>query len=177
MGVFPNFVAVNRERPNPTGLEYAPTARSYFDNQGPDVVGEVRPYGLSTLCPWPGGCNWLLGFRCYSGRKRGQCTASGAGPGTLGASASKVRSHVGSAPGTTVVEIAESLPESQHRTPAARAQVGRRYERTRRACRTLSPAIGFHAGPHGAGNNYRYQDGSSPTLLRALRQFRARLDS
>src|SRR5262249_55064320 len=36
---FPDFVRVNRERPNRTGLVYAPAARAFIDNDGPDAVG------------------------------------------------------------------------------------------------------------------------------------------
>jgi hypothetical protein len=42
--VFPDFVRNNRDRPNCTGLRWAPAARSYLDNDGPDIVGVYAPW-------------------------------------------------------------------------------------------------------------------------------------
>src|SRR4029450_6728845 len=41
--VFPDFVRYNRDTSNRTGLTLAPAARSYFTNEGPDIVGVYAP--------------------------------------------------------------------------------------------------------------------------------------
>ena len=173
--VFPNFVAVNRERPNLTGLEYAPTARSYFDNQGPDVVGEYVPWVIDIM-PMARWVQLVFAFSLLFGA---QAVWHRFRLWRLDARRVRIEGEVTRlfAPGTTVVEIAESLPESQHRTPAARAQVdaamnelGELAERCRR--QSVSMLV-----PMGQEMNYRYQERLIADLLRALRQFRARLDS
>ena len=173
--VFPNFVAVNRERPNLTGLEYAPAARSYFDNQGPDVVGEYVPWVIDIMPT----ARWVQLVFAFSLLFGAQAVWHRFRLWRLDARRVRIEGEVTSlfAPGTTVVEIAESLPESQHRTPAARAQVdaamnelGELAERCRR--QSLSMLV-----PMGQEMNYRYQERLIADLLYALRQFRARLDS
>ena len=173
--VFPNFVAVNRERPNLTGLEYAPAARTYFDNQGPDVVGEYVPWVIDIMPT----ARWVQLVFAFSLLFGAQAVWHRFRLWRLDARRVRIEGEVTRlfAPGTTVVEIAESLPESQHRTPAARAQVdaamnelGELAERCRR--QSLSMLV-----PMGQEMNYRYQERLIADLLHALRQFRARLDS
>src|SRR5262252_1993936 len=53
--VSPDFVRDNRDRPNWTGLRWAPAARSYLDNEGPDIVGVYAPW-IVDLMPT---ANWL----------------------------------------------------------------------------------------------------------------------
>ena len=173
--VFPNFVAVNRERPNVTGLEYAPAARSYFDNQGPDVVGEYVPWVIDIMPT----ARWVQLVFAFSLLFGAQAVWHRFRLWRLDAWRVRIEGEVTRlfAPGTTVVEIAESLPESRHRTPATRAQVdaamnelGELAERCRR--QSLSMLV-----PMGQEMNYRYQERLIADLLHALRQFRARLDS
>jgi TRAP-type uncharacterized transport system substrate-binding protein len=173
--VFPNFVAVNRERPNLTGLEYAPAARSYFDNQGPDVVGEYVPWVIDIM-PTARWVQLVFAFSLLFGAQAGWHRFR---LWRLDARRVRIEAEVTRlfAPGTTVVEIAESLPEPQHRTAAARAQIDSAMnelaelaERCRR--QSLSMLV-----PMGQEMNYRYQEGLIADLLHALRQFRARLDN
>ena len=173
--VFPNFVAVNREGPNLTGLEYAPAARSYFDNQGPDVVGEYLPWVIDIMPT----ARWVQLVFAFSLLFGAQAVWHRFRLWRLDAWRVRIEGEVTRlfAPDTTVVEIAESLPESRHRTPAARAQVdaainelGELAERCRR--QSLSMLV-----PMGQEMNYRYQERLIADLLHALRQFRARLDS
>ena len=173
--VFPNFVAVNRERPNLTGLEYAPAARTYFDNQGPDVVGEYVPWVIDIMPT----ARWVQLVFAFSLLFGAQAVWHRFRLWRLDARRVRIEGEVTRlfAPGTTVVEIAESLPKSKHRTPAARAQVdaamnelGELAERCRR--QSLSMLV-----PMGQEMNYRYQERLIADLLHALRQFRARLDS
>jgi len=173
--VFPNFVTVNRERPNLTGLEYAPAARTYFDNQGPDVVGEYVPWVIDIMPT----ARWVQLVFAFSLLFGAQAVWHRFRLWRLDARRVRIEGEVTRlfAPGTTVVEIAQSLPKSQQRTPAARAQVdaainelGELAERCRR--QSLSMLV-----PMGQEMNYRYQERLIADLLHALRQFRARLDS
>ena len=58
---FPDFVRVNRERGNHTGLPFAPAARAYFDNDGPDLVGVHAPW-LVDLLPTARWLQLIFGF-------------------------------------------------------------------------------------------------------------------
>ena len=46
---FPDFVRVNRERANLTGLPLASAARSYYEEDGPDLVGEHVPWIIDIM--------------------------------------------------------------------------------------------------------------------------------
>ena len=59
--VFPDFVRDNRDRPNLTGLRWAPAARSYMDNGGPDIVGVYVPW-LVDLMPTASWVQLILGL-------------------------------------------------------------------------------------------------------------------
>ena len=167
--VFPNFVAVNREGPNLTGLEYAPAARCYLDNQGPDVVGEYVPWVIDIIPT----ARWVQLVFAFSLLFGAQAVWHRFRLWRLDACRVQIEGEVTRlfAPGTTVVEIAESLPEPRHRTPAARAQVdttmselGELAERCRR--QSLSILV-----PMGQEMNYRYQERLIADLLHALRHF------
>src|SRR5262249_58211687 len=47
--VMPDFVRYNRQSPNRTGLQFAPAARSYFDSDGPDLLGVFVPWLLDIM--------------------------------------------------------------------------------------------------------------------------------
>src|SRR5262249_41230369 len=49
VAVFPDFVRYNRDTPNRTGLRLAPAARSYFDHEGPDLVGVYVPWVVDIM--------------------------------------------------------------------------------------------------------------------------------
>ena len=48
-GVYPNFVRHNRDTPNLTGQPMAPAARSYYDNDGPDLLGVYAPWAVDIM--------------------------------------------------------------------------------------------------------------------------------
>ena len=173
--VFPNFVTVNRERANLTGLEYASAARSYFDDQGPDPVGEYVPWIIDIMPT----ARWVQLIFAFSLLFGAQAVWHRFRLWRLDAGRVRIESDVSRlfAPGITVAEIAATVPEQQHRTPEARAQVNAAVteladlaERCRR--QSLSMLV-----PMGQEMNYRYQERLIAELLHALRQFRGRLDS
>ena len=132
--VFPNFVTVNREQANLTGLEYASAARSYLDNQGPDPVGEYVPWVIDIMPT----ARWVqLIFRVLAAVRRAGCVAPLPSLAIWTRGACDIEGDVSRlfAPGMTVAEIAAAVPEPQHRTPEARAQVDAAVNAARRAWR------------------------------------------
>jgi hypothetical protein len=171
--LMPDFVRYNRDSPNRTGLRFAPAARSYFDNDGPDLLGVYAPW-LLDIMPMVGwvqlffGISLLLNamglwhrfrlWRIDAHRVRAE---------------SAIVSLFG--PGVTVGEIGEMAPVAPHATPAGRAQVegvidglARLSERCRR--QSLSMLV-----PMGQEMAYRYQESLIADLLYALRAYRDRL--
>ena len=173
--VFPNFVSVNRERANLTGLEYASAARGFFDNQGPDPVGEYVPWFIDIMptARWVQlafAISFLFGAQAVWHRFR---------LWRLDARRVRIEGEVSDlfSPGMTVAEIAATEPEIRHRTPEGRAQLdavvnelGQLAERCRR--QSLSMLV-----PMGQEMAYRYQERLIAELLHALREFRRRLDA
>jgi hypothetical protein len=43
VAVFSDFVRYTHDTPNRTGLPFAPAAQSYFEHEGPDLVGVYAP--------------------------------------------------------------------------------------------------------------------------------------
>jgi len=172
--VFPDFARNNRDRPNLTGLRWAPAARSYVDNEGPDIVGVYVPWVVD-LMPTAGWVQLIFGgsillnamslwhrFRLWRIDTH-RVQAEGVIALLFG-------------PGGTVGEIAEMPTNEQHRTPEARAtldaimaQLMTLSDRCRR--QSLSVLV-----PMGQEFSYRYQEALIADLLYALRAFRNRLD-
>jgi NMT1-like family len=49
VGVFPDIVRYNRDTPNRTGLPLAPAAHSYFEHEGPDLLGVYVPWAYDIM--------------------------------------------------------------------------------------------------------------------------------
>jgi hypothetical protein len=171
--MFPDFVRYNRETPNRTGLPLAPAARSYFEQEGPDLVGVYAPWVID-LMPTASWVQLILGgslllnalslwHRYHLSRidKTRMRTESGI-PLLFG-------------PGITVGEIADMEPTEKHRTSEARAQLdaimnqlATLLERSRRESQSLLV-------PMGEELSYHNQEKFISDLLHALRAFRERL--
>jgi hypothetical protein len=119
--VFPDFVRTNRETPNRTGLRPAPAARSYFDNDGPDLVGVYAPWvvDIMPLATW---VQLILGVSLLF---NGMSLAHRFHLWRIDANRIRIESAVPRlfGPGITVGEIAAMAPSEQHRSPEARAQL------------------------------------------------------
>lgn len=171
---FPNFVAVNRERPNLTGLEYASAARSYLDNQGPDQVGQYVPWVIDIMPT----ARWVQLVFAFSLLFGAQAVWHRFRLWRLDAGRVRIEGDVARifAPGITVPEIAATVPEQQRRTPEVRAKVDAAMNAlTELANRCRRQSLSMLV-PMGQEMNYRYQEKLIAELLHALRQFRARLD-
>ena len=172
--VFPDFVRVNRERPNLTGLEYASAARSYFDNQGPDPVGEYVPWVIDIMPT----ARWLQLIFAFSLLFGAQAAFHRFRLWRLDAARVSVESELSRlfAPRVIPEEIDAESPQPRHRTPEGRAELDAivsELEQLSRRCRRQSLSMMV---PMGQEMMYRYQEGLIADWLQALRNYRAGLD-
>jgi hypothetical protein len=171
--VFPDFVRYSRDTPNRTGLPLASAARSYFEHEGPDLVGIYAPWVIDIM-PTATWIELILGvsllFNAMSWWHRFQLSR-------IDANRMRTESVIPLlfGPGITVGEIAEMAPNEKHRTPEARKQLdaildqlSALLERSRRESQSALV-------PMGEELNYHTQEKFIADLLYALRAFRDRL--
>ena len=171
--VFPTFVRHNRDGANLTGMPLSKAARSYFDDQGPDLVGEYAPWIVDILptATWVQlilGISILFGAMAVWHRFR---------LWRLDVARVNIERDVTVlfGPGITVGEIAEIPATDQHRTPEARAKLNELVARLAALsdrCRRHSLSL---LVPMGQEMAYRYQETLISDLLFALRAFRERV--
>jgi TRAP-type uncharacterized transport system substrate-binding protein len=171
--VFPDFVRYNRDTPNRTGLPLAPAAHSYFEYEGPDLVGVYAPWVIDIM-PTASWIQLILGISLFfnamswwhrfhlSRIDANRMRAESAIPLLFGA-------------GVTVGEIAEMEPAEKHRTPEARKQLDTMLdqlaallEHSRRESQSMFVPMGQEISYH---DLEKFID----DLLYALRAFRDRL--
>jgi len=171
--IFPDFVRVNRESPNLTGLPVASAARTYYENDGPDTVGTYVPWFIDIMPT----ARWVqaiflisLLFGAQAAWHRFRLWRIDARRVVI---EGKVLRLFG--PGVTVSEIETMAPEARHTEPAACAmlqktidELGDLAERCRRQSVSLLVPMGQEMG-------YRIQEGLIADLLHALKRFRGRL--
>jgi TRAP-type uncharacterized transport system substrate-binding protein len=171
--VFPDFLGVNRERANATGLDYAPAARAYLDQQGPDRVGEYFPWVVD-LMPT---ARWLQVIFAFSMLFGAQAVWHRFRLWRIDATRVGIETDLAQVfgPGVTPSDIRVMNPEARHRTPEARAALDRAIRelaRLKARCRRQSLSM---LVPMGQEMSYRLQEGLIADLADALRQFGARL--
>ena len=171
--VFPDFVRVNRERANLTGLQLASAARSYYNDGGPDPVGAYMPWIIDIMPT----ARWLQLAFAISVLFAAQAALHRFRLWRIDAQRVLVEGEVSRLfePGITVAEIAEMAPEDRHRAPVVAARIdaliadlGRLAQRCRR--QSLSMMV-----PMGQEMSYRYQEALIADLVHALKTFRRRL--
>ena len=171
--VFPDFVRYNRDTPNRTGLPLAPAARSYFDDDGPDILSVHAPWVVDIM-PAASWVQLILAVslllnaksmwhrfrlrRIHANRRRTERAIS---------------LLVGS--GVTVSEIAEMAPSEKHRTPEARAQLDTIIDQLATVLERSRQQSQSVLVPMGEEISYCDQEGDIADLLDALRAFRDRL--
>jgi uncharacterized protein len=171
--VFPDFVHYNRETPNRTGLPLAPAARSYFDDDGPDILSVHAPWVVDIM-PAASWVQLILAVslllnaksmwhrfrlrRIHANRRRTEKAIS---------------LLVGS--GVTVSEIADMAPSEKHRTPEARAQLDAIIDQLATVLERSRQQSQSVLVPMGEEITYCDQEGDIADLLDALRAFRDRL--
>jgi TRAP-type uncharacterized transport system substrate-binding protein len=171
--VFPDLIRVNREQASPSGLEYASAAQSYYDDQGPDRVGEYLPW-VTDIMPT---ARWLQLIFVFSMLFGAQAVWHRFRLWRIDAQRVRIEEEVSRlfGPDITMPEIADAKPGKEQRTPAARAKIDgliAQLEQLARRCRTQSTSM---LVPMGQEMNYRFQEGLIAELVRSLRQFRERL--
>jgi hypothetical protein len=171
--VYPEFVRINREQPNLSGLQYASAAQSYFDQQGPDPVGQYFPW-LIDIMPT---ARWLQLVFAFSMLFGGQAMLHRFRLWRLDADRVAIESELARvfAPGISVQELEKMVPEGSHRTAEVREDVDvliAKLEALSRRCRRQSLSM---LVPMGQEMSYRYQEGLVAEWLNALRSFRATL--
>jgi TRAP-type uncharacterized transport system substrate-binding protein len=173
--VFPTFVRHNRETANVTGVPLSKAARSYFNDEGPDLVGEYVPWVVDIMptATWVQlilGMSILFGAMAVWHRFRlwrldvARVNIERDIPALFG-------------PGITVGEIAAIPVTDRHRTPEARAKLNELVERLEALsdrCRRQSLSL---LVPMGQEMAYRYQETLISDLLFALRAFRERVQN
>jgi len=171
--VFPTFVRHNREGENLTGVPLSKAARSYFDNQGPDLVGEYAPWIVDIL-PTATWIQLILGFSMLFGAMAAWHRFR---LWRLDVARVNIEREMPSlfGPGITVGEIIEMPATDRHRTPEARAKLNEIIERLAALadrCRRHSLSM---LVPMGHEMPYRSQEKLISDLLFALRTFRERV--
>ena len=172
-GVHANFVRHNRDTPNLTGLPMAPAARSYYDNDGPDLLGVYAPWAVDIMLT----SSWIQFFFAISVLFNMMGLAHRFRLWRIDVARVRIESEIPRmfGAGATVGEIAAMQPTDAQRTPQARAlldatmdRLSALFERSRR--QSLSMLV-----PMGQEMAYRYQEGLMADLLHALRLFQGRL--
>jgi TRAP-type uncharacterized transport system substrate-binding protein len=169
---FPEFVRVNRERPNLTGLPHASAASSYYESEGPDIVGQHLPWIIDIMPT----ARWLQLIFAFSLLFNAMAVWHRFRLWRLDAQRVKIEREIPRlfGQGITVGEIARMEPDDQHltletctRIDAVVESLSRLAERCRR--QSLSVLV-----PMGQEMGYRYQESLIADLMHALRTYRAR---
>jgi TRAP-type uncharacterized transport system substrate-binding protein len=171
--VFPDFVRINRVRPNRTGLEYASAARSYFDNDGPDRVGEYLPWFIDIMPT----ARWLQLVFAFSLLFGAQAAWHRFRLWRLDANRVRIEDEVSQlfGPDATVRDIETLKPGADQRGPDMSDRLDaaiHALETLQARCRRQSVSM---LVPMGQEMSYRYQERLMSELLHALRVFRERL--
>jgi TRAP-type uncharacterized transport system substrate-binding protein len=173
VAVFPDFERYNRDTPNRTGLPLAPAARSYFEHEGPDLVGVYAPWAFDIM-PTASWVQLILGIsllfnakalwhRFYLSRiDANRMRTEDAIPLLFGS-------------GVTVGEIAEMPPSGKHRTPEARKQLDTIMDQLATLAEQSRRQSQSVLVPMGEEIIYHDQEKFIADLLYALRTFRDRL--
>ena len=171
--VFPTFVRHNKGHPNLTGLPMATVAKAFYDEDGPDFLGEYVPWAVDVM-PLP---LWIQLGVAFSVLFSGMALMHRYRLWRVDADRVKLEREIPAlfAPGITVGEIAGMAPDARHATPEARARLddlmGRLAALAER-CRRHSLSVFV---PMGEEMSYRYQETLIHDLVHALRLYRDRL--
>jgi TRAP-type uncharacterized transport system substrate-binding protein len=171
--VFPTFVRHNRGQPNLTGLPMPAVVRSFYNDEGPDLLGTFAPWAVDIMPT----ANWLQLIVGFSMLFSAMAFAHRFRLWRIDALRVKIEREIAAlfGPGTTVGEIAGIAATDRYRTPEVRAQIGniaQRLEALMARCRRHSLSV---LVPMGEEMSYRYQETLAADLLHALRTFKDKL--
>jgi hypothetical protein len=171
--VFPTFVRHNRGQPNQTGLPMPRVAKSFFDDEGPDLLGQYAPW-LVDIMPT---ATWLQLVVGFSMLFSGMALANRFRLWRLDAQRVEIERGIPElfGPGVTVGDIARLPATERFRAPEVRATLDDVIDRLAhllQRCRRHSLSV---LVPMGEEMYYRHQETLVADLLHALRAFRDRL--
>jgi hypothetical protein len=170
--LFPTFVRHNRGEPNLTGLPLDTVARSFFDEEGPDLVGQHAPWIVDILPT----ATWVKLALAVSVLFSGMGLLHRFRLWRIDANRVKVERDIPAlfGEGTTVGDIEAMDAAERHRSPDARAKldaiIAQLVELSER-CRKQSLSV---LVPMGEEMAYRYQETLIADTLHALRAYRDR---
>ena len=171
--VFPTFVRHNKGQPNLTGLPMTTVAKSFYDADGPDFLGEYAPWAVDIM-PLP---LWIQLGVAFSVLFSGMALMHRFRLWRVDADRVNLEREIPAlfAPGVTVGEIAGMGPDPRHATAEARAQLDdlmARLAALAERCRKHSLSV---LVPMGEEMSYRYQETLIHDLVHALRLYRDKL--
>ncbi len=171
--VFPTFVRHNRGEPNLTGLPMSTVVKAFYDDEGPDLLGQFAP-PLIDIMPLATWMQLLVGFSLLFSA---MSLAHRFRLWRIDARRVRLEREIPQlfGPGTTVGELALRPADERLRDPAARARIDAlitRLAALAEDCRKQSLSV---LVPMGEEMSYRYQETLIADLLHALRGLRERL--
>jgi TRAP-type uncharacterized transport system substrate-binding protein len=172
--VFPDLLRHNKETPNSTGLSVASSARSFFEDGGPDLATQHVPWAMD-LMPLS---NWIYAITAVSVLFNIIGLWSRFRLWRIDAHRVKAEARLAALfrPGITPAEIARLAPTPEHRAAGYRADLTdliANLETLNTRCREQSLSW---VADMGQEMPYRYQEHLMSELLDALRSFAARID-
>jgi len=171
--VFPTFIRENRDQSNVTGLPLAAVAKSYYETEGPDLLGRYAPWAVDIM-PL---ATWIQLFVGISALFSGMRVWHRFRLWRLDANRVKIERDLPAlfGPGVTVDEIVAMPVADRHRAPevaAAIDDISARLSVLSERCRKQSLSL---LVPMGEEMQYRYQEALIADLLNALRLYKERL--
>ncbi len=171
--VFPTFIRHNRGQPNATGLPMPRVARSFFDDEGPDLLGQYAPW-LVDVMPTASWLQLIVGFSMLFSA---MAFANRFRLWRIDALRVEVERDIPPlfGPGVTVGDIARMPADARFDAPEARAALDDIIDRLAALalrCRRDSLSV---LVPMGEEIAYRHQETLVADLLHALRAFRERV--
>jgi len=171
--LFPTFVRHNRGEPNLTGLPLDTVAKSFFDEEGPDLVGQHAPWIVDILPT----ATWVKLALAVSVLFSGMGLLHRFRLWRIDANRVQVERDIPAlfGEGTTVGDIEAMAADVRHGNADARAKldaiIARLVELSER-CRKQSLSV---LVPMGEEMAYRYQETLIADTLHALRAYRERV--
>lgn len=171
--VFPDFLRVNREQPNLTGLPLSSAARSYYNDGEPDPVGAYMPWFIDIMPT----ARWLQLVFAISLLFGAQAVLHRFRLWRIDARRVQIESDIARmfGPDATVAQIAALVPSNHQGNAISLAQIDAVTEDLNalaQRCRRQSLSMMV---PMGQEMTYRFQEMLIADLVDALKAYRRRL--
>lgn len=167
--LYPDFILHNKGRPNTTGLAFADSAKSFFDNEGPEVFDEYVPWLVNVM---PIG-NWMYLITGVSVLFNAMGFGHRFQLWRIDANRVRFEQEVAQlfGPSTTLGDISTLTPSPEQKTPELLASIDRIiHELEALAARSRKQSLSMLV-PMGQEMAYRYQEGVIYDTLAVLRAY------